>query len=78
MQISNNKLADVGGLDEKLLELIKLLQKVMVRSAYTLLGRTPPQGILLHGPPGCGKTLLAHAIAGVSRYLLSGVPVVLL
>ena len=51
---------------DSLKEIDKLLLHMRHSELFSRLGVRPPQGFLLHGPPGCGKTLIANAIAGVS------------
>ncbi|XP_072347023.1 transitional endoplasmic reticulum ATPase-like isoform X1 [Scyliorhinus torazame] len=55
---------DVGGLDEVKRELQELVQyPVEYPDKFLKFGMTPSRGVLFYGPPGCGKTLLAKAIA---------------
>ncbi|XP_023386787.1 nuclear valosin-containing protein-like isoform X3 [Pteropus vampyrus] len=63
-QSSSVKFEDVGGNDTTLKEVCKMLIHMRHPEVYQHLGVIPPRGVLLHGPPGCGKTLLAHAVAG--------------
>ncbi|XP_077138297.1 nuclear valosin-containing protein-like isoform X1 [Ranitomeya variabilis] len=64
LQKSFVRFEDVGGNDDTLTEVCKLLIHMRHPEVYQHLGVVPPRGFLLHGPPGCGKTLLAQAIAG--------------
>ncbi|XP_071360127.1 transitional endoplasmic reticulum ATPase isoform X1 [Trachinotus anak] len=55
---------DIGGLDEVKKELQELVQyPVEYPDKFLKFGMTPSRGVLFYGPPGCGKTLLAKAIA---------------
>jgi cell division protease FtsH len=58
------RLADVLGCDEAKAELRQVLDFIAHPAKFASLGATIPKGILLVGPPGCGKTLIAKAVAG--------------
>jgi len=67
VEIPKVKWDDIGGLEN-----VKQALKEMVEwplkypESFERMGITPPKGILLYGPPGCGKTLLAKAVANES------------
>ncbi len=64
IEIPNTRWEDIGGLEEVKKDLIEAVElPLKTPEVFRRLGIKPPKGILLFGPPGCGKTLLAKAVA---------------
>jgi len=55
---------DVAGVDEARQEVSEIVEFLQEPEKFITLGARIPRGVLMVGPPGCGKTLLARAIAG--------------
>ncbi len=59
---------DVGGLDREIQRVREMVELPLRHpSLFKRLGIDPPKGVLLRGPPGCGKTLLARVVANESE-----------
>ncbi len=68
LQIPSVKWEDVGGLEDAKQRLVESVEwPLKYPGTYSSLGIEPPKGVLLYGPPGCGKTLVAKAVANESN-----------
>lgn len=60
-----SNLSSLGGMDDVVAQLMELIGlPILHPEIYLSTGVEPPRGVLLHGPPGCGKTSIANALAG--------------
>src|SRR5262249_25694112 len=64
IEVPAERFADVAGVDEAVEELGEVVHFFREPGRFAHLGAKMPSGIMLHGDPGTGKTLLAKALAG--------------
>lgn len=56
--------SDIGGMDMQKQEIREAVELPLTHfELYKQIGIDPPRGVLMYGPPGCGKTMLAKAVA---------------
>ncbi|KAA0148767.1 hypothetical protein FNF31_07324 [Cafeteria roenbergensis] len=71
---------DIGGLDEEVRRIRQVVELPLKHPVlFTTMGVRPPSGVLLHGPPGTGKTMIAKALeneTGVRMLVINGPSIV--
>jgi ribosome biogenesis ATPase len=66
--VPNTTWKDVGALDKVRAELqLSIVEPILRPETFKRIGLTAPAGVLLYGPPGCGKTLVAKAVSNESK-----------
>ncbi|MEM1654742.1 MAG: CDC48 family AAA ATPase [Nitrososphaerota archaeon] len=64
IEIPNVRWEDIGGLEDVKRQLVEAIEwPLKYPEKFERMGIKPPKGVLLYGPPGCGKTMLAKAVA---------------
>ena len=68
VNVPNVTWEDIGGLDELKLKLKQAVEWPIKRpEIFVKMGIAPPKGVLMYGPPGCSKTMIAKALANESN-----------
>lgn len=68
VQVPNVTWEEIGGLDNLKLQLKQAIEWPIKRpEVFAKMGISPPKGVLMYGPPGCSKTMIAKALANESH-----------